>query len=370
MKKEYDTLQENGTWILVPRPSNKKILTSRWVFKTKVDESGKIKKYKARLVGRGHTQEYGVDYEEVFAPVARYEAIRTLLAAAVNEELYVHQMDVISAYVQGELHDEVYMKQPEMFAEEGKEEEVCKLLKPLYGLKQSGREWYKKLDGYMKNNGGRRTPSDPCVYVFGENDERVIIIIYVDDLILASKKLEKLNEVKKNMKWEFKMKDLGPINNILGIHIQRNGTGKIRLSQERYVEELIAKFNMQDAKIAPTPIDPCTKLTKEMSPTTEEEKQERKNRPYRELVGGLIYLANATRPDIAFAASTLSRFCANPGKEHWINAKRVLRYFKGTPHYGVTYDKDSKNLQAYTDSDWAGDIQVSQNWLPREKREL
>jgi hypothetical protein len=218
MKKEYDTVQENGTWILVPRPSNKKILTSRWVFKTKVDESGKIKKYKARLVARGHTQEYGVDYEEVFAPVAKYEAIRPLLAAAVNEEMYVHQMDVISAYVQGELHDEVYMKQPEMFAEERKEEEVCKLLKPLYGLKQSGREWYKKLD-YMKNNGGRRTPSDPCVYVFGENDERVIIIIYVDDLILASKKLEKLNEVKKNMKSEFKIKDLGPINNILGIHI-------------------------------------------------------------------------------------------------------------------------------------------------------
>jgi hypothetical protein len=113
---------------------------------------------------------------------------------------------------------------------------------------------------------------------------------------------------------------------------------------------------MQDAKIASTPIDPCTKLTKEMSPITEEEKQEMKNRPYKELVGGLIYLANATRPDIAFAASTLSRFCANPGKEHWINAKRVLRYLKGTSHYGVTYDKDSKNLQAYTDSDWAGDI--------------
>jgi len=357
MKKEYDTLRENKTWILVPRPNDKKILTNRWVFKTKTNKNGEIEKYKARLVARGHTQELGIDYEEVFAPVARYEAIRTLFAASVNEEMHVHQMDVISAYVQGELNEDIYMEQPEMFIEHGHEEKVCKLLKPLYGLKQSGREWYKKLDSYITEIGGKRTAADPCVYVFGKNNERVIVIVYVDDLILASKELSRLEYIKSKMKSMFKMTDLGQVNNILGINVRREGeTGKMHLSQEKYIEELLEKFDMKHAKTASTPIDPNLKITKEMCPTTEDERQEMKNRLYRELIGGLIYLANATRPDIAFAASILSRFCTNPGRDHWITAKRVLRYLKATSHYGITYTKDGRRLRAYTDSDWAGDI--------------
>lgn len=357
LKKEYDTLIENKTWILVPRPSNKKILTNRWVFKTKTNHHGEIEKYKARLVARGHTQELGIDYEEVFAPVARYETIRTLLAASVNEEMHVHQMDVISAYVQGELNDEIYMEQPEMFVKHGHEEKVCKLLKPLYGLKQSGREWYKKLDNYITKTGGKRTSADPCVYVFGKNEERVIVIIYVDDLILASKELDRLEYIKSKMKSTFKMTDLGQVRNILGINVQREGaTGRMHLSQEKYIEDLLEKFNMKHAITVSTPMDPNLKITKEMSPSTEEERQEMQSRPYRELVGGLIYLANATRPDIAFAASTLSRFCTDPGKDHWITAKRILRYLKATSQYGIIYDKDGRCLTAYTDSDWAGDI--------------
>jgi len=209
MKKEYNTLRENKTWTLVPRPNNKKVLTNRWVFKTKTNKNGEIEKYKARLVARGHTQELGIDYEEVFAPVARYEAIRTLFAASVNEEMHVHQMDVISAYVQGELNDDIYMEQPEMFVEHGHEEKVCKLLKPLYGLKQAGREWYKKLDSYITEIGGKRTAADPCVYVFDKENERVIVIVYVDDLILASKELTRIEYIKSKMKSMFKMTDLG-----------------------------------------------------------------------------------------------------------------------------------------------------------------
>ena len=188
MQKEFDTLRENGTWTLVPRPKEKKVLSNRWVFKTKTDQNGKIEKHKARLVARGHVQKLGIDFEEVFAPVARYETIRTLIAAAVNDEMHIHQMDVISAYVQGELHDEIYMEQSETFVELGNEDKVCKLLRPLYGLKQSGREWYKKLDDFILKIGGKRTPADPCVYVIGGGEDRVILVIYVDDLIFASKK--------------------------------------------------------------------------------------------------------------------------------------------------------------------------------------
>jgi len=165
------------------------------VFKTKINQNGEIEKYKARLVARGHVQERGIDFQEVFAPVARYETIRVLLAASENDEMHVHQMDVISTYVQGELHEEVFMAQPEMFVKSDEEDKVCKLLKPQYELKQSGREWYKKLDSFITENDGKRTPADPCVYIFGETDKRVILVIYVDDLILASKDIKVLKGI-------------------------------------------------------------------------------------------------------------------------------------------------------------------------------
>lgn len=138
---------------MVSRPENKKVLTNKWVYKTKRNSTGQVEKYKARLVARGHIQKAGIDYEEIFAPVARYEVIRTLLATAVEKEMYVHQMDVVSAYVKGNLSDEVFMEQPEMFTEDNPEM-ICKLHKPLYGLKQSGREWYKRLDEFVIQQGG------------------------------------------------------------------------------------------------------------------------------------------------------------------------------------------------------------------------
>lgn len=193
----------------------------------------------------------------------------------------------------------------------------------------------------MTNNGGKRTAADPCMYVFDEGNKRVIMLIYDDDLILVSKKIEKLEFLKSKLKLAFKMVDLGPIHDILGINVEGEGlTGSIRLSQKKYIEELIAKFNMEDAKTISTPLEVNIKITKEASPRSEDERAEMKNRPYRELVGGIIYLANATRPDIAFAASILSRFSTNPGELHWMMAKRVLRYLKGTSHYGIKYTKN------------------------------
>lgn len=153
--------------------------------------------------------------KDICTAVARFDSIRTLLAASVNDEMHVHQMDVISAYVQGELTDEVYMEQPEMYVQHGEESKICKLLKLLYVLKQSGRQWYKKLDGYITNNGGVRTVANPCIYVFGKDDERVIVIIYVDDLILASKRAKELKIVKSKLKSAFEIVDLGLIHDVL-----------------------------------------------------------------------------------------------------------------------------------------------------------
>lgn len=271
--------------------------------------------------------------------------------------MYVDQMDVISAYVQGELSDEIYMEQPEMCVKRNQEDMVCKLKKPLYGLKQSGREWYRKLDSFLLSHGGKRTEADPCIYTFNENESRIILIIYVDDIIIASKRYNELAKIKKSLQSTFKMVDLGPINHILGMDVKREGlTGKLRLSQEKYIKDLVERFYLNDAKSTATPLDANMKISRDLGPHNDEERLEMEKKPYRELVGGLIYLANATRPDIAFAAHALSRFCSDPGVSHWTLAKRVLRYLKYTSHYGITYTKNKDKLQAFTDSDWAGDV--------------
>jgi len=209
MNIELDTLNRNKTWKLVPRPKNKSVLTNRWVFMTKYNQDGTIKKRKARLVARGHTQRKGIDYEDVFAPVARYETIRALLAMAVECEMHVHHIDVVSTYTQGNLEDETYMEQPKSTERNGNENMVCKLLKPLYGLKQSGREWYKELDKYITAQGMHRTEADPCVYVLGKDDNKVIMVIYVDDIVLASRNMNKLDEAKSILKSRFEITDLG-----------------------------------------------------------------------------------------------------------------------------------------------------------------
>ena len=193
------------------------------MFKTKTDQNGKVEKHKARLVARGHVQKLGIDFEEVFAPVARYE-------------------------IQGELHDEIYMEHSEMFLDLGNEDKVCKLLRPFYGLKQSGRECYKKLDDFILKIGGKRTPADPCVYVIGGGEDRVILVIYVDDLIFASKNIKQIQSVKSSIGSTFKMTDLGPISSILGINVKYEGpTGKISLSQKIYTNDIL-EFNMTKAK--------------------------------------------------------------------------------------------------------------------------
>jgi len=354
METEYKTLIKNETWILVPRPTNKKILSNRWVFRVKKTQEGKIDRYKARLVIRGCIQEAGVDYDEVFAPVVRYETIRSLLACAVNEEMYVHQMDVVSAYVQGNLHDEIYMEQPELFIREDNENKVCLLKKPFYGLKQAGREWYKRLNDYLTKIGAKNNSSDPCVYIYGDDKEdTVILLIYVDDLMLASKNINKLMELKTKLKTEFRMTDLGPLSQILGINVIREeATGRIQLNQREYIKELISRFKMDESKTVSTPCAVSQKLMEKDKSSTEEEI---KNNPYRELVGSLIHLANATRPDIAYIANVLSRFLSNPRRKHWIAAKRV-RYLKGTIEHSIVYGKDESKAQIYVDSDWAGDV--------------
>lgn len=214
---------------------------------------------------------------------------------------------------------------------------------------------YKRLNDYLIKIGAKNNSSDPCVYIYGDNkQDTVTLLIYVDDLILASKSINKLMELKTKLKTEFCMTDLGPLSQILGINVRREeATGRIKLNQREYIKELISRFNMDESKTVSTPCDVSQKLMEEDGSSIEEEM---KNKPYRELVGSLIYLANATRLDIAYIANVLSRFLSNPRRKHWIAAKRVVRYLKGTIEYSIVYEKDESEIQIYVDSDWAGDV--------------
>lgn len=263
-------------------------------------------------------------------------------------------MDVVTAYIQGDLPDEIYMTQPSMFQEKSNCRKVCKLLRPIYGLKQSGREWHRKLRRKLDEIGLQSSESEPCVFHGKLDKVKVIIIVYVDDLLIFSKSLSTIAKIKSELSQSFKMKDLGSANEILGLKIERNpNTNKIKISQERYVKEILERFSVINCKPGSTPLIPGIKLTcgdKEMS------SDELAQVPYRELVGSLIYLANTSRPDIAFATGILSRFNANPKKEHWQAAKHVLRYLKQTQNFGIIFRKTSESLKAFVDADWAGDI--------------
>ncbi|UYV64139.1 hypothetical protein LAZ67_2006688, partial [Cordylochernes scorpioides] len=353
MEEEFDSLIENKTWELVDPPKNRNIIGTKWVFKTKCNSDGSVERHKARLVAKGYSQQYGIDYEETFAPVVRQSTIRMFLALAVEYNLILHQMDVQSAYLNGEIKEEIFMTQPENFVSRKYPEKVCRLKKAIYGLKQAGIVWHEKLDNELKNLGLKQLQSDNCVYI--KHDEGILLVaIYVDDLIIAAEREDTLKSFKESMKRIFKIKDLGGMNCSLGIRIQMKEDGSISIDQERYIEELLAKYRMKEAKPISTPMDSNSKLTKISS--IEGENEPVKKVEYQSLIGSLIYLSVSTRPDIAYAVSALGQFSNDPRRQHWNAAKRVLRYLKGTSCLRITYRKSNEALHGYVDADWGGNL--------------
>lgn len=355
MTEEYQSLMDNNTWDLCDLPKDRKPIKNKWVFKTKKDENGQIVKYKARLVIKGCSQKFGVDYEEIFSPVVRYSSIRYLMALSVKYNLDIDQMDAVSAFLQGELNDKIiFMSQPLGFHD--KTQKVCRLNRALYGLKQSSRVWNQKLDAALKKFGLTQSNHDPCVYNLFKESNILIVAIYVDDFVIFSNNMEMKTNFKKYLNQTFKMKDLGAAQNCLGIKIDRDrNRGVLYLSQKKYIQDILEKFNMKDCKPISTPMDINVKFDKSQGLPSEEEKSYMQNIPYREAVGCLMYLAQITRPDIYHVVHKLSQFNCNPTKDHWIAVKRVMRYLKGSINYKLTYTKDANDkIIGYCDADWAG----------------
>jgi hypothetical protein len=271
------------------------------------------------------------------------------LAIANQLDLEVHQMDVSTAFLNGELEEEIYMKQPEGYVKEGEEDLVCKLNKSIYGLKQSSRCWYRTIDQFLKNSGYVQSSSDPCLYIKREGDNIMLIALYVDDLIPASNSKRMLHKEKEALRKRFEMKDLGEVHYCLGIQVERDRNKKrMRLHQSQYLTNLLKKFGMEECKPAATPVDQGTKLLPNEGKPVEKTK-------YQALIGGLTYAVTGTRPDLAQALGLVNQFCSNPGVEHWTAAKRILRYIKGTIDYGITFDGNKETevqLNGYVDADW------------------
>ncbi|CAL5345664.1 unnamed protein product [Camellia sinensis] len=350
MVEELAAIEKNRTWEMMDLSEGKNAIGLKWVFKTKFGADGSIQKHKARLVAKGYAQQHGIDFEETFSPVARFETVRIIFALAAQLQWPVYQLDVKSAFLNGDLQEEVYVTQPEGFMIEGKETKVYKLRKALYGLKQAPRAWYSKIDGYFQQNGFLRSENEPTLYVKkeGKNDF-IIICLYVDDIIYTSSSSSLVAEFKSRMMHEFEMSDMGLLHYFLGLEVQQAEDG-IFISQRKYAKDLLNKFGMLNCKPATTPMNINEKLQCEDGAEMADASR------FRSLVGGLIYLTH-TRPDIAFSVGMISRFMQHPSKLHFGAAKRVLRYIAGTMDYGIWYAKVFNfKLSGFTDSDWESSL--------------
>ncbi|MFO0359371.1 MAG: reverse transcriptase domain-containing protein, partial [Flavobacteriales bacterium] len=354
MDKELSSLVCNNTWNLVPLPPGRKPIQTRWVFKIKYKADGSIERYKARHVAKGFSQHYGVDYDETFAPVARFSSVRTLLAITAFHDLELHQMDVDTAFLYGELKEDIYLTQPEGFEDPQHPDYVCYLNKSLYGLKQAPRVWNETLDAYLLQIGFTCSTADPCIYIRRNGVEFIILSVYVDDLLICSTSTTLVDELKAQLSRRFNMKDLGEAHYCLGLEILRDrDAGTLTIRQNKYSGDTLKQFNMQDASSVSTPLPAGHQLVRPDAPTDSVH-------PYRQAVGRLMYSVMGTRPDIAFAVSLVSRFLSNWDDSHWQAVKHILRYVKGTQGHGITYDRKSVSsfsLIGYCDADWGGDIE-------------
>jgi hypothetical protein len=319
--------------------------------KIKKDSNNNPVRYKARLVAKGYEQIKGIDYNETFAPVVKIQSIRLLLAISVNEGLTLQHVDISTAFLYGEIDEEVYIEIPEGIVV--KDDKVLKLNKALYGLKQASRLWNQTLVKFLNELNFRQLKTDMCIFI----NRSLIVAINVDDIITAGKENKEIEEFKLCINEKFKTKDLGKLNFILGIKIEYINSKTLIINQNHYIDKIINKYkHMKDGKPSDIPIQPNHKLTSELNNENETLRHLIDPTKYRQAIGSLIYLMTCSRPDICYSVSILSRFMEKPRELHWRFVKRLLRYVMFTKNYSLVYSKNTPSITGYTDSDYASSI--------------
>jgi hypothetical protein len=349
MEEELDQIEKNETWELVPRPKNKNVIGTKWVFRNKLNEDGQVTRNKARLVCKGYAQVEGIDFEETFSPVSRMEAVRLILAYACSKKIKVYQMDVKSSFLNGELEEEVYIEQPEGFLLSEKEDYVCRLKKALYGLKQAPRAWYSRLDRYLQQQGFRKGNADNNLYIKVNQDSILIIEVYVDDIIFGSDDDRMSQNFLKTCIMNLKCHYLVSCLSFWDSTYVKQDKG-IFISQTKYIKEMLKKFGMVDCKPVSTPMQTSCKLSKD------DKSKDADQRLYRSMIGSLLYVTTS-RLDVMQAVGQVAIFQATPKETHVMEVKRIFRYLKATKDYGLWYPKGNDlSLVAYTDADWEGSV--------------
>jgi len=359
MNEEIESLHKNGTWALTELPKGKRPLRCKRIYKKK-DDIPEVEdpRCKAQLVVKGFNQKEGIDFNEVFSPVVRHTSIRVLLAFVALFDLELEQLDVKTAFLHGELEEEIYILQPEGFITPGKEHLVCRLKKSLSGLKQAPRQWYKRFDSFMIGQSYCRSQYDDCFYF--QNGSFIYLLLYVDDMLIASRDKSLIKKLKTQLSNEIDMKELGAAKKIIGMEIRMDRqAGKLFLSQQNYIEKVLDRFKMNNCKPVSTPLAAHFKLSSELYPDTKEEMERMSYVPYDSAVDSLMYAMVCTRTDLAYVVSMASRYMHNPGKNHWSAVKWIFRYLKGTSGIGLVFDRKmatTNDVVGYVDSDYGGDL--------------
>ena len=348
MQEELAQFEKLGVWELVDVPRGKTPIGTRWVYKCKRDDKGVVTRNKARLVVQGCAQREGYDYNETFAPVARIEAIRLFLAYASFKGIKVYQLDVKSAFLYGEVKEEVYVHQPPGFEDPNYPRRAYRLDKALYGLHQAPRVWYEKLSTFLLTNGFTRGSIDSTLFIKWQKRDYLIVQVYVDDIIFGSSNTKMCKEFEMSMKKQFEMSAMGELQFFLGLQVDQRKDGFF-IHQTKYVDDILERFKMHESKTYGTPIQQNHGLG------VYDPKDEPVEASYfRAIIGSLMYLT-ASRPDIMFAVCLCARFQANPKESHLTAAKRILRYLKGNQGLGLWYPMGGTfDFVAYTDSDFGG----------------
>jgi hypothetical protein len=346
MQEELNNFTRNEVWHLVPRP-NQNVVGTKWVFRNKQDEHGVVTRNKARLVAEGYSQVEGLDFGETYAPVARLESIHILLAYATYHGFKLYQMDVKSAFLNGPIKEEVYVEQPPGFEDSEYPNHVYKLSKALYGLKQAPRAWYECQRDFLITNGFKVGKADPTLFTKTIANDLFVCQIYVDDIIFGSTNKSTCEEFSRIMIQKFEMSMMGELKYFLGFQVKQLQEGTF-ISQTKYIQDILTKFGMKDAKPIKTPMGTNGHLDLDTGGKSVDQKV------YRSMIGSLLYLC-ASRPDIMLSVCMCARFQADPKEVHLRAVKRILRYLVHTPKFGLWYPKGSTfDLIGYSDADWVG----------------